>query len=69
LAKLGPELLLPKEDLFQEELLQNTLSTKPVRSVLQTGQTGFAQKTPKINKAKNQANKLQMRRNLDQGTS
>jgi hypothetical protein len=52
LAKLGPELLLPKEDLFQEDLLQNTLLTKSVRSVLQTGHTGFAQKTPKINRPK-----------------
>jgi hypothetical protein len=47
LAKLGAELLLPKEDLFQEDLLHNTLLTKPVRPVLQTGHTGFAQKTPK----------------------
>jgi hypothetical protein len=47
LAKLGPELLLPKADLFQEDLLHNTPLTKPVRPVLQTGQTGFAQKTPK----------------------
>jgi hypothetical protein len=69
LAKLGPELLLPKEDLFQEDLLQTTPLTKPVRPVLQTGHIGFAQKTPKSNKAKNQANELQTRRNLDQGTS
>jgi hypothetical protein len=47
LAKLGAELLLPKEDLFQEDLLHNTLLTKPVRPVLQTGHTGLAQKTPK----------------------
>jgi hypothetical protein len=33
--------------LFQEDLLQNTLLTKPFRPVLQTGHTGFAQKTPK----------------------
>jgi hypothetical protein len=46
LAKLGPELLLQKEDLFQEDL-QNTLLTKPIRPVLQTGHTGFTQKTPK----------------------
>jgi hypothetical protein len=32
---------------FQEDLLQNTLLTKPVRPVLQTSQTGLAQKTPK----------------------
>jgi hypothetical protein len=47
LSKLGPELLLSKEDLFQEDLLQNTPLTKLVRPVLQTGQTGFSQKTPK----------------------
>jgi hypothetical protein len=47
LAKLGRELLLPKEDLFQEDILQNTPLTKPVRPVLQIGHTGFAQKTPK----------------------
>jgi hypothetical protein len=46
LAKLRPELLLPKEYLFQEDI-QNTLLAKPVRPVLQTGHTGFAQKTPK----------------------
>jgi hypothetical protein len=34
---------------------------KPVRPVLQTGHTGFAQKTPKNNKAKNQENELQTR--------
>jgi hypothetical protein len=47
LAKLGPELLLPKEDLFHEDILQNTPLTKQVRPVLQTGQTDFARKTPK----------------------
>jgi hypothetical protein len=47
MMKLGPDLLLQKEDLFQEDLLQNTPLTKLVRLLLQTGQTGFAQKTPK----------------------
>jgi hypothetical protein len=47
MVKLGPELLLPKEDLFQKDLLQNTPLTKMVRPVLQTGQTGFSQKTTK----------------------
>jgi hypothetical protein len=62
LAKHGPELLLPKEDLFQEDLLQNTPLTKPVTPV-------SPRKPPKNNNAKNQANELQMRRNLDEGTS
>jgi hypothetical protein len=46
-VKHGPELLLPKEDLFLEDLLEDTPLTKPVISLLQTGQTAFAQKTPK----------------------
>jgi hypothetical protein len=46
-VKLGPELLLLKEDLFQEDLLQNTPLTKLVGPVWQTGQTGFAHKSPK----------------------
>jgi hypothetical protein len=47
LAKLGLELLLPKEDLFQEDLLQKHTFDQTVKPVLQTGHTGFAQKTPK----------------------
>jgi hypothetical protein len=46
LAKLGPELLLPKKDLFQEDL-QNTPLTKPVKPLLQTGQTAFCPEIPK----------------------
>jgi hypothetical protein len=34
LVKLGLDLLLPKEELFQEDLLQNTPLTKLVRLVL-----------------------------------
>jgi hypothetical protein len=47
LAKLGLELLLPKKTCSKKISSKNTPLTKPVKPVLQTGHSGFSQKTPK----------------------